>query len=280
MSNLAVRAISAAVMLVVIYGAFILSPQTRWAAMAIILSLGAWEFARMVSAKLAGPPGTAWLSAALTFLYVVPHYPGLVDGSISLSASPSIWLWGVSIAAVLIFTLLGFRRLDIASMAPWIYIQVFGCAYFGIYAAAIFGLLDDYPGWKGIFPLIMVQIAIATADTGAYFSGRKFGKNKLAPSISSGKTVEGAIGGAFLTIVICAILGPWLLDTGLLANLGLGLTLSATAIMGDLFISILKRYAGSKDSSQLIPGHGGILDRFDSIFFSAPVAVFYLHFVR
>jgi len=280
MSNLAARALSAAVMIVVIYGALVLSPRTRWAAIALVLVLGAWEFARMVSAKLQGPPGMAWISGALVFLYVVPHYPGLVGGSIRLSASPSIWLWGVSIAAVLAFTLLGFRRLDIASMAPWIYIQLFGCAYFGIYAAALFGLLDDFPGWKGIFPLIMVQVAIATADTGAYFSGRKFGKNKLAPSISSGKTVEGAIGGALLTVAVTLILGPLLLETGLLANLGLGLVLSATAIMGDLFISILKRYAGFKDSSQLIPGHGGILDRFDALFFSAPVAAFYLHLVR
>lgn len=280
MSNLAVRALSAIVMLVVIYGALILSPHTRWAAISLILSLGAWEFARMATAKLAGPAGTAWISAAAAFLYAIPHYPGLVNGSISLSASPSIWLWGVSISTVLVFTLLGFRRLDIANMAPWIYIQLFGCAYFGIYAAATFGLLDDFPGWKGIFPLIMVQIAIATADTGAYFSGRKFGRNKLAPSISSGKTVEGAVGGAILTIAITLILGPLLLNTGLLANLGLGLVLSATAIMGDLFISILKRYAGFKDSSRLIPGHGGILDRFDALFFSAPAAVFYLHLVR
>lgn len=280
MSNLAVRSLSAAVMLVVIYGAMVLSPQTRWAAITLILSLGAWEFARMASAKLQGPPVAAWISAALAFLYVIPHYPGLVDGSIGLSASPSIWLWGVAIASVFIFTMLGFRRLDISAMAPWIYMQVFGCAFFGIYAAAVFGLLDDFPGWKGIFPLIMVQIAIATADTGAYFSGRKFGKNKLAPSISSGKTVEGAIGGAILTVAITLILGPLLLGTGLFANLGLGLLLSATAILGDLFISILKRYAGFKDSSGLIPGHGGVLDRFDALFFSAPVAVFYLHLVR
>jgi phosphatidate cytidylyltransferase len=285
MSNLRLRLISAAVMIVVIYGALILSEQTRWAAMAAILALGAWEYSRMITAKYAGPedqksPGASWLAGALVLAFTLPHYPGFLDNSVSLSASPDLWLWGVSIASVLVFTLLGFRYADISVMAPWIYLQLFGCAFFGIYASAAFGLLTDYPGWKGIFPLLMVQIAIAAADSGAYFTGRKFGKRKLAPTISSGKTVEGAMGGAALTVLVVALLGPKLLHTGLLANLGLGLALSGTAILGDLFISILKRYTGTKDSSNLIPGHGGVLDRFDALLFAAPVAVFYLHLVQ
>lgn len=279
MSNFTLRAISAVGMLVVIYGLLVLSPYTRWAAMTLILSVGAWEYARMVDRKFSGP-GVAWLAGLLVAVYAVPYLPGIVEGSIDLSASPAIWLWGVSILAVLLFTLIGFRRVDIASMAPWIYMQLFGCAYFGIYAAGVFGLLDEYPGWKGIFPLLMVQIAIATADTGAYLTGRKFGRNKLAPTISSGKTIEGAAGGAALTVLAVLLLGPALLGTGLVANLGLGLLLSATAIIGDLFISILKRYTETKDSSNLIPGHGGVLDRFDALLFSAPAAVFYLHLVR
>ncbi|MDB5105309.1 MAG: phosphatidate cytidylyltransferase [Fibrobacteres bacterium] len=296
-ANLKVRLISAAVMVVVIYGALVLSEYTRWAMMAAILTLGAWEYARMVSSKFNGSagaavppgaeasapkkgPGVAWLAGLVTFVFAIPHFPGLLDNSIALSASPDIWLWGVSIAAVLLFTLIGFRFVDISEMAPWIYLQLFGCAYFGIYAAGIFGLLTDYSGWRGIFPLLMVQIAIATADSGAYFTGRRFGKNKLAPSISSGKTIEGALGGAALTVLVVSLLGPKLLHTGFLANLGLGLILCLTAIVGDLFISILKRYTGTKDSSNLIPGHGGVLDRFDALFFSAPVAVFYLQLVQ
>jgi phosphatidate cytidylyltransferase len=161
-------------------------------------------------------------------------------------------------------------------MAPWIYLQLFGCGYFGWYAAAIFSLIRPEVGWRGIFPLLLVQLAVATADTGAYVTGRAFGKRKLAPTISSGKTVEGAIGGAVLTTILVMAIGPILLNTGGLVNLGLGLVLSCTAILGDLFISILKRHAGAKDSSHLIPGHGGVLDRFDALLFSAPVAAFYL----
>lgn len=266
-------------MIVVIYGALILNPYTRWAMMAMILALGAWEYARMITLKYQGP-GVAWLAGLLVFLCVLPQYPGLMEGSVSLSASPGLWICGVAVASVLGFTLIGFRKLDIAVMAPWIYLQLFGIAYFGIYAAAIYGLLTEASGWKGIFPLLLVQIAIACADTGAYFTGRKFGKRKLAPAISSGKTVEGAVGGACLTVLMVILLGPKLSHTGFLANLGLGFLLSGTAIVGDLFISILKRYTGAKDSSNLIPGHGGILDRFDSLLFSAPAAVFYLQLVQ
>ena len=286
MSNLTVRLISAAAMIVILYGGLVASEGSRWFVIAALLALGAWEFARMITGKFRGPaspvgPAPAWFAGALVFTYCIPHYPGLLDGSASLAASPDAWLWGLSILAVVGFTLIGFRKLDITVMAPWIYLQIFGCAYFGVYASAIFGLVvEPVPGWRGIFPLLMVQIAIAAADAGAYFTGRKFGKTKLAPSISSGKTREGAYGGAALTVLITVLLGPKLLHTGLLANLGLGLLMAGAAIIGDLFISILKRYTGTKDSSQLIPGHGGILDRFDALIFAAPVAVFYLQLVR
>jgi phosphatidate cytidylyltransferase len=284
MSNLTVRLISAAVMLVLTYAALILGPYSRWAVIALILSVGAWEWSRMITSKYSGPengksPDVAKLAGFIVFVFTLAHFPGLLESSVSLSASPDIWLWGVSILAVSTFTLIGFRFADISIMAPWIYLQLFGCAFFGIYAMGIYGLTEG-PGWKGIFPLIMVQIAIATADSGAYFAGRAFGKHKLAPTISSGKTIEGAVGGAALTVLVVALLGPKLLNTGLLANLGLGLVLCVTAIVGDLFISILKRYSGAKDSSNLIPGHGGILDRFDALLFSAPVAVFYLQLVQ
>ncbi len=278
MSNLTLRLISAAAMVVIIYGLLVASFVTRWAALALILAAGAWEFARMVNLKYRGP-AVAWLAGLIVFVFAVPYFPGLMENASGVIASAAAWIWALSILSVIAFTLVGFRYLDIDGMAPWIYIQIFGCAYFGLYASALFGLLQPHPGWRGIFPLIMIQIAIAAADTGAYFAGRNFGKRKLAPSISAGKTIEGAYGGTALTILVTALLGPMLLHTGLLANLGLGLALAVTAISGDLFISILKRYVGMKDSSQLIPGHGGILDRFNSLIFSAPVALFYLQIV-
>ena len=256
------------------FSGLVLNPYSRWTVIALILALGAWEFSRMVSGKLSGPRA-AWFPALLVLGFAVPYLPGF-----PYPASMEIWAWTLSVAAVLGITLLGFRYVDIATMAPWIYLQLFGCAYFGLYAASAFSLVTPGIGWSGIFPLLMVQLAMATADTGAYATGKAFGKHKLCPTISSGKTIEGAIGGAVLTTALVTALGPKLLGTGIAASAGLGLVLSGTAIMGDLFISILKRYTGFKDSSHLIPGHGGVLDRFDSLLFSAPVAVVYLHLFR
>lgn len=278
MSNLTLRIISAAGMIVIIYGCLVASFVSRWAVLALIIAAGAWEFARMVNVKYRGP-AVAWVSGAIVFVFAIPYFPGLMENATGVIASPATWIWALSILSVLAFTILGFRYLDIDGMAPWIYMQIFGCGYFGLYASAIFGLLQPHTGWRGIFPLLLIQIGIAAADTGAYFTGRKFGKRKLAPSISAGKTVEGALGGTACTVLATVLLGPTLLHTGVAANIGLGLALALSAILGDLFISILKRYVGMKDSSHIIPGHGGILDRFNSLIFAAPVALFYLQIV-
>jgi len=271
MSNLSVRIVSALIMTAVSLTAMVADTRSRWAVFALFLSLAGWEWARMLRAKFGGPKVEA-MAGAIVLLATLAYLPG------SAMTGPA-WTWGISCAGVLVFTVIGFRSLDIAVMAPWIYLNLFGLAYFGLYASAVFELSWPYAGWKGIYPFLLVLILIATADTGAYFTGRKFGKVKLAPSISSGKTREGALGGAAATTLLSLALAPLFLGTPWYVNLGLGLLMAMTAILGDLFISILKRYAAVKDSSSLIPGHGGVLDRFDALFFSAPVAVFYLNLV-
>lgn len=127
--------------------------------------------------------------------------------------------------------------------------------------------------------LLMLPIALTWAtDTGAYFVGRSIGRHKLIPSVSPAKTIEGAVGG-----VAIAVLAAWLYVMFLLkpfaqlSMLPVGLTLfaiiiSCVAQVGDLAESLFKRDAGVKDSSRLLPGHGGILDRFDSLLFVLPVA--------
>lgn len=124
-------------------------------------------------------------------------------------------------------------------------------------------------GWVLLYLMTLVWIA----DIGAYFSGRKFGKNKLAPGISPGKTWEGVLGGIITNILWMTLIFflAGLLETGLLWFLAIGIATSAISVVGDLFESILKREAGVKDSGWILPGHGGVLDRFDSIIAAAPV---------
>ena len=137
--------------------------------------------------------------------------------------------------------------------------------------AGALGLREAAP--HGEWWLLFAVVLIWVADSGAYFAGVRFGKHKLAPRISPGKSWEG-VGGAVVAVAVLAVGAGWLL--GLRGQLLLGLVLVAIvtlafSIVGDLFESLMKRHAGLKDSGSLIPGHGGVLDRFDSLFAALPV---------
>ena len=121
--------------------------------------------------------------------------------------------------------------------------------------------------------LLLALLLVWAADTGAYFSGRRFGKRKLAPRISPNKTVEGLAGGVLLAVVV-ALVGAPLAGATLAQMPAVALVAVATilaSVTGDLFESLLKRHIGVKDSGDLIPGHGGVLDRMDSVLAALPV---------
>ncbi len=128
------------------------------------------------------------------------------------------------------------------------------------------------------------MVIVWVADIGAYFAGKAFGKQKLAPTISPGKSWEGAIGGWLAVLVLAGLstLVPQLQDTfaaqlfarkGWMIAVALLSAISAASVVGDLFESMLKRRAGMKDSSNLLPGHGGVLDRIDALIPVLPLAV-------
>jgi phosphatidate cytidylyltransferase len=137
--------------------------------------------------------------------------------------------------------------------------------------------------WLGQWPwqLLSVLAIVWIADTGAYFAGKSFGRHKLAPSISPGKTWEGVAGGAAAVAVYLAIMqvtgaaadGPLAGPAGW----SLAVTLTALSVLGDLFESLVKRQAGAKDSGWLLPGHGGVLDRIDGLTSTLPVAALSLY---
>jgi phosphatidate cytidylyltransferase len=124
-------------------------------------------------------------------------------------------------------------------------------------------------GWLLMYLLTLVWVA----DIGAYFSGKKFGKHKLAPGISPGKTWEGVIGGLLLNVLwislVYSLSNGWGLSYPWFVVLGI--VTSALSVVGDLYESILKREAGVKDSGKILPGHGGVLDRIDSVIAATPV---------
>jgi len=132
---------------------------------------------------------------------------------------------------------------------------------------------------EGSWLILMLLLIVWAADTGAYFAGRAFGKKKLAPNISPGKTVAGLFGGLALAPVV-ALLALYLMPIGSIEPSRLVLLTIVTALIsvgGDLMISMHKRISGHKDSGHLLPGHGGILDRLDSLLAAAPFFALGLH---
>ena len=148
--------------------------------------------------------------------------------------------------------------------------------YFGLPIGAMVAIREA-SGPKGLF---LLMLTVMVSDSAQYYSGRAFGRHKLAEAISPKKTVEGACGGFVCGALVLAVVGAWWLPTVPVAlRVLLGATIVALGIAGDLFESMLKRSAGVKDSSALIPGHGGVLDRIDALLFAAPVYYVVLKYV-
>lgn len=153
-------------------------------------------------------------------------------------------------------------------------LDVFGnlAATFYIGNIIFFFLIRDLvDGWIWI---ILLLTATWASDTFAYFTGRAIGKHKLAPLLSPKKTIEGAIGGVLGSVIICYIFAQTVQSFNTLPLLLIGVLIGVASLLGDLMESAIKRQAGVKDSGQIIPGHGGFLDRFDSILFTAPLVYY------
>lgn len=149
-------------------------------------------------------------------------------------------------------------------LAPW-------------YIGMPLGMLVAVQALGGPRVTLLLLATIVVSDSGQYYTGRAFGRRPLAPAISPKKTIEGAVGGLVLGTSFLTIAGPWALpSSGRLWLALLGAAIVVLGICGDLFESRLKRTAGVKDSSGLIPGHGGVLDRIDALLFAVPAYYLYL----
>jgi len=143
-----------------------------------------------------------------------------------------------------------------------------------VYIGGPLGLLVAIHARAGWRVTLLLIATVVVSDTAQYYSGRAFGRRPLAPVVSPKKTIEGAIGGLVAAALFMALAGSRILGEAPVPLAVLGLSMAAVGICGDLFESSLKRRAGLKDSSGLIPGHGGVLDRIDALLFATPL--FYL----
>lgn len=154
---------------------------------------------------------------------------------------------------------------------------VFAPVYIGLPLGAL-AAVRDWP-LNGREAILLLLATIVISDSAQYYTGRAFGRRPLSPKISPKKTVEGAVGGVLFAIIAMAVGGRYVFGTPVWVLAILGAVVALLGIVGDLFESLLKRSAGVKDSSQLIPGHGGVLDRLDSWLFAAPVYYMFVRFV-
>jgi len=243
-------------------------------AFVVTLFVGAaiWEGARLFGLGANAARVVGVVAAGLFVLLMYSAKPGAVNSLYGVA----VLLWVIRYAPSL-----GLGLPPLKGAANWSLAITFSFAVFACFFAIV-GLYLHSPLY-----LLSVMVLVWIADIGAYFSGKAFGKRKLAPSISPGKSWEGAIGGAVAVLAIAALSivlassVPWLQDTfavrlqvrfgWALALLAL-LLIVAASVVGDLFESQLKRRAGIKDSSNLLPGHGGVLDRVDALIPVLPLA--------
>lgn len=272
---LAQRIITAGVLLTLWLPAIFMPELHLFAPLSCVLvALALWEWARLAGLSQA----SAWLSG----LSAACVGGGLIYGDSIPSLSFKTWLV-VSIAWSLICWLLLYYN-----ALGWLRLHRFLRMTVGILilSAAWLALLTSF-AW-GANTLLSIMAIVWSADIGAYFAGKRWGKHKLAPSISPGKTWEGVMGGGICVALMAitwlyaeshlSVQSPSIYSTVLdsFGLLGLILTLSTLVVLsvcGDLVESLIKRAAGVKDSSGLLPGHGGILDRIDALLPVMPVAV-------
>jgi len=155
-------------------------------------------------------------------------------------------------------------------------VTIIGILYFGwMFSYAVF--LRDSFGFGGIF---FVCFLVTIDDLACFWVGKFFGKRKLIPEVSPGKTVEGALGGVVITVLFALLLKYALPGFSHMKCAFLGLVISFTGQVGDLVLSVIKRDMGAKDAGKILPGHGGMLDRFTSWIFTLPVVYYVLHVIK
>jgi len=242
--------------------------------MLLLAGVGAWEFLTMASLKPIPARRVAGVGLALAF-------PALLYWS--GSSAIFVTLLTAAVVGVAVNQLVtGGARESISAVSVTLFAAVYVGLLFGhfVLVREIAREMPGAPYWTGAAFLAIPLGLTWTNDTAAYAIGKRWGRRRLAPQISPGKSLEGALGALLVTVGVAVPL-LWMVDrwVGVFTaadGFALGLLVGVAAPCGDLVESSFKRDAGVKDVSRLIPGHGGVLDRFDSLLFAVPVFYYYV----
>lgn len=273
--ELRTRLLTALVLIPTFLVAVALGHELFLGAALLLAGVGAWEFLTMAARKPIPVRRLPGVALAIAF--------------------PAVFYWGWGSPSVLV-TLLTVAVAGVALAQLFaagaqesiggVSVTVFGAAYVGLlfgHFVLVREIAREMPGaayWVGA-ALLAIPLGLTwTNDTAAYAIGKRWGRRRLAPAVSPGKSLEGALGALVVTIAVAVPL-LWLVDRWVpvftaVDGFALGLLVGVAAPCGDLVESAFKRDAGVKDVSQLVPGHGGVLDRFDSLLFTVPAFYYYV----
>ena len=238
---------------------------------AAAMVLGLWEFYLLAKRLQLKPDAAAGYVAGAALI------------TISLQNDPAVTLLLVQFVIVVLTagTLIAatLRGAPFDKMIGSAGATILGVLYVPLLGSHLVSLRTGFSPTLSAHLLSFFFLVLMGADAGAYYIGRAFGKHKLAPSISPGKTWEGAVGGVFAALAMAALSHFWFFrELPLKYILPLAVIMTVVGIFGDLAESALKRGAGAKDAANILPGHGGILDRLDSLLFNAPLIYYFARF--
>lgn len=258
------RIITAIIMVSVFAAVLMLLPWQAFAVLAgAVFVVGAWEWAQLAGirsqlGRVGYAVATAVIGGGLSY---ITHWQSetallhnLLVGACAWWGLALLWIQGYPSSAVI------WRAAPVRAVIGWL-----------VLIPAWLGCLYLRSQESGEWLILIVVIAVACADIGAYFSGRAFGKRKLAVSVSPGKSWEGVWGGLVAAVCFSLIVYAFVDASSWWVPLVVILPAAMISVVGDLLESMLKRHSGIKDSSQLLPGHGGVLDRIDGLVAAVPV---------
>ncbi len=278
--NLIVRAITGVLFVAVMVSGF-LNPRAMVLLFCLITGLTIWEFSGLVNDYVANTRINRFIST-VAGVYLVIAVAGWRTGIVGnfIVMVPYV----LTIVYLLVSELYTGNKNAVSDWAHTFMAQMYIAMPFSLISILAFEMAPDGSGvrFDTLLPL-SIFIFLWTNDTGAYCTGSLFGKHKLFPRISPAKSWEGSIGGGLLVIAVAALIG-YLANDGDATHtlnipqwMGLGAVVAVFGTWGDLVESLFKRTIGVKDSGNILPGHGGMLDRFDSSLLAIPAAVVYLY---
>lgn len=276
MNNMLLRALTGAVFVIVLVGGILYSPLSFVGLFALITALTVWEFSTNVNRHAGASVNRIINTVAAVYLFMA-----MAGYCADYVPSRAFIPYLLSIVYLLVSELYLQKPDPLKNWAYAFASQVYVALGFSLLSVLAFqyDALANVTRFEPVYPL-SVFLFLWTSDTGAYLCGsmlHRYFPAKLFERISPNKSWVGSIGGGLLCLVVAAVLAHFFPQLSLPAWLGLGLTVCVFGTWGDLVESLFKRQLGIKDSGNVLPGHGGMLDRFDSSLLAIPAAVIYLY---